>query len=47
MSRTVTAYGYDPFGNRLQIGVVAKRPLHYGDVSRFRISRSVVATFCL
>lgn len=30
-----TAYGYDPFGNRIQIGVIAKRPMHYGDVSRF------------
>ena len=30
-----TVYGYDPFGNRLQIGVIAKRPLHYGNVSRF------------
>lgn len=32
----VTAYGYDPFGNRIQIGMIAKRPLHYGDVTRFR-----------
>jgi len=32
----VTAYGYDPFGNRIQIGTVAKRPMHYGDVARFR-----------
>ena len=30
-----TVYGYDPFGNRLQIGVIAKRPQHYGNVSRF------------
>lgn len=30
-----TAYGYDPFGNRIQIGVIAKRPMHYGNVSRF------------
>jgi YD repeat-containing protein len=33
---TNTAYGYDPFGNRIQIGVLAKRPMHHGDVSRFR-----------
>lgn len=32
----VTAYGYDPFGNRIQIGMIAKRPMHYGDVVRFR-----------
>ena len=31
-----TAYGYDPFGNRIQIGIIAKRPLHHGDVTRFR-----------
>ena len=31
-----TAYGYDPFGNRIQIGTIAKRPMHYGDVARFR-----------
>ena len=31
-----TAYGYDPFGNRIQIGVIAKRPMHHGDVTRFR-----------
>ena len=30
-----TVYGYDPFGNRIQIGVIAKRPMHYGNVSRF------------
>ena len=30
-----TAYGYDPFGNRIQIGVIAKRPMHFGAVSRF------------
>jgi hypothetical protein len=30
-----TAYGYDPFGNRIQIGVIAKRPMHYGNVTRF------------
>lgn len=30
-----TAYGYDPFGNRIQIGVIAKRPMHFGNVSRF------------
>jgi catechol 2,3-dioxygenase-like lactoylglutathione lyase family enzyme len=30
-----TVYGYDPFGNRIQIGVIAERPLHYGNVSRF------------
>lgn len=33
---TNTAYGYDPFGNRIQIGVIAKRPMHHGDVARFR-----------
>jgi hypothetical protein len=27
--------GYDPFGNRIQIGVIAKRPMHFGEVSRF------------
>ena len=30
-----TAYGYDPFGNRIQIGMIAKRPMHFGEVSRF------------
>jgi catechol 2,3-dioxygenase-like lactoylglutathione lyase family enzyme len=30
-----TVYGYDPFGNRIQIGVIAERPMHYGNVSRF------------
>jgi catechol 2,3-dioxygenase-like lactoylglutathione lyase family enzyme len=30
-----TVYGYDPFGNRIQIGVIAERPLNYGNVSRF------------
>jgi catechol 2,3-dioxygenase-like lactoylglutathione lyase family enzyme len=30
-----TAYGYDPFGNRIQIGVIAKRPMHFGNVTRF------------
>lgn len=30
-----TAYGYDPFGNRIQIGVIAKRPIHFGEVTRF------------
>jgi catechol 2,3-dioxygenase-like lactoylglutathione lyase family enzyme len=30
-----TAYGYDPFGNRIQIGIIAKRPMDYGNVSRF------------
>jgi catechol 2,3-dioxygenase-like lactoylglutathione lyase family enzyme len=30
-----TAYGYDPFGNRIQIGVIAKRPMHFGEVTRF------------
>jgi catechol 2,3-dioxygenase-like lactoylglutathione lyase family enzyme len=30
-----TAYGYDPFDNRIQIGVIAKRPMHFGEVSRF------------
>jgi hypothetical protein len=33
---TNTAYGYDPFGNRIQIGIIAKRPMHHGDVARFR-----------
>jgi YD repeat-containing protein len=31
-----TAYGYDPFGNRIQIGVIATRPMHFGDVARCR-----------
>jgi catechol 2,3-dioxygenase-like lactoylglutathione lyase family enzyme len=31
-----TAYGYDPFGNRIQIGIIAKRPMHHGDIARFR-----------
>lgn len=30
-----TAYGYDPFDNRIQIGVIARRPMHFGEVSRF------------
>jgi catechol 2,3-dioxygenase-like lactoylglutathione lyase family enzyme len=30
-----TVYGYDPFGNRIQIGVIAKRPMHFGEVTRF------------
>jgi YD repeat-containing protein len=30
-----TAYGYDPFGNRIQIGIIAERPMNYGNVSRF------------
>jgi catechol 2,3-dioxygenase-like lactoylglutathione lyase family enzyme len=30
-----TVYGYDPFGNRIQIGIMAERPLNYGNVSRF------------
>ncbi|HXV82360.1 MAG TPA: VOC family protein [Candidatus Binatia bacterium] len=30
-----TAYGYDPFGNRIQIGIIAKRPMHFGEVTRF------------
>jgi catechol 2,3-dioxygenase-like lactoylglutathione lyase family enzyme len=30
-----TAYGYDPFANRIQIGVIAKRPMHFGEVARF------------
>lgn len=30
-----TAYGYDPFGNRIQIGIIAKRPMHFGNVARF------------
>ena len=33
-----TAYGYDPFGNRIQIGVIAKRPMHFGNVTRFASS---------
>jgi YD repeat-containing protein len=33
---TNTAYGYDPFGNRIQIGIIAKRPMHHGDIARFR-----------
>jgi len=37
---THTAYGYDPFGNRIQIGVIAKRPMHHGDVTRFRKQES-------
>ena len=28
-----TAYGYDPFGNRIQIGVLAQRPMTFGNVS--------------
>lgn len=32
---TNTAYGYDPFGNRIQIGIIAQRPMNYGNVSRF------------
>lgn len=31
---TDTAYGYDPFGNRIQIGVLTHRPMTYGNVSR-------------
>jgi hypothetical protein len=31
-----TAYGYDPFGNRIQIGIIAKRPMHHGEIARFR-----------
>ena len=30
-----TTYGYDPFGNRIQMGVIAKRPMHFGEVARF------------
>jgi catechol 2,3-dioxygenase-like lactoylglutathione lyase family enzyme len=30
-----TVYGYDPFGNRFQIGVIAQRPMHFGNVARF------------
>ena len=30
---TNTAYGYDPFGNRIQIGILAQRPMTYGNVS--------------
>jgi catechol 2,3-dioxygenase-like lactoylglutathione lyase family enzyme len=30
-----TVYGYDPFGNRIQIGIIAKRPMHFGEVARF------------
>jgi len=30
-----TTYGYDPFGNRIQISIIAKRPMHFGDVARF------------
>ena len=33
---TNTAYGYDPFDNRIQIGVIAQRPMHHGDIARFR-----------
>jgi len=33
---TNTAYGYDPFGNRIQIGIIAQRPMHHGDIARFR-----------
>lgn len=33
---TNTAYGYDPFGNRIQIGVIAQRPFHQGEIARFR-----------
>ncbi len=42
---TNTAYGYDPFGNRIQIGIIAKRPMHHGDVARFRksIERLIIA----
>jgi catechol 2,3-dioxygenase-like lactoylglutathione lyase family enzyme len=34
---TNTAYGYDPFGNRFQIGVFNQRPMHHGDIARFRV----------
>jgi catechol 2,3-dioxygenase-like lactoylglutathione lyase family enzyme len=33
---TNTAYGYDPFDNRFQIGVLNQRPLHHGQVTRFQ-----------
>jgi YD repeat-containing protein len=36
-----TAYGYDPFGNRIQIGITAKRPMNYGNVARFANSTNV------
>lgn len=36
-----TVYGYDPFGNRIQIGIIAKRPMNYGNVSRFASSTNV------
>ncbi len=28
-----TAYGYDPFGNRIQIGILAQRPMTFGNVT--------------
>ncbi|HVO93010.1 MAG TPA: VOC family protein [Terriglobales bacterium] len=31
---TDTAYGYDPFGNRIQIGILARRPMTFGNVTR-------------
>ena len=33
---TNTAYGYDPFDNRIQIGIIAQRPMRHGEVARFR-----------
>lgn len=33
---TNTAYGYDPFDNRFQIGVIAQRPMHMGTLKRFQ-----------
>ena len=33
---TNTAYGYDPFDNRIQIGVFAQRPFHTGVIKRFQ-----------
>jgi len=38
-----TTYGYDPFGNRIQIGIIGKRPMHFGDVARFAGARGFVA----
>jgi len=33
---TNTAYGYDPFDNRFQIGIFAQRPMHMGVIKRFQ-----------
>jgi YD repeat-containing protein len=30
-----TAYGYDPFGQPIQIGIIAMRSMHFGEASRF------------